>query len=566
MVDISHTEPAPDAGSSCPQPATSEPAAEGTGIRIRPPAAAGRRPRFIPVLVFALITVAFYLLCLANSDTATWDADTSAVFLQGWDLVHGHLLLHGWWSSDVNFYTFDAPIYGLCGVLFGMGNQALHIAGALIYTFVFLVCCWAVKGGAQGAKLWLRIALVAFLMTSMLYDGALRGTLLQIPDHTGTSVFILSAFVLYDRHAERRWAPWAMFALLTLGQLGDATIRYVAVPTLIVVWLLELLAVRRLWTPRGRLMLAAVASVVASVGLRHIERSLGAYYLNKPTTSIAPISQWGRHISDTYVSLFSLFGVPVSGFLHESAARLEMTIMGGIALLAGAAAVITVLLRWGKRSPLDRLIVVGGVIYLSDYCFSTIAVPRGANGYELVGLVPLFSVLGSRVLTDLRWPRFGLSIRRQVGAAVALTAVAALAAAGCLLSGSELNQSREQDPAETAALWLKAHGYRNGLAGYWDATPMTVYSGDAVKVRAIIPETGTFLPRPWGSKSTWYEPSNVDANFVVAGGLRGGISPATAEAAFGAPARTYRVGLYTILVYDYNLLDRQSKVYLGPGA
>jgi hypothetical protein len=566
MVDISHMEPAPDAGSSPPESAAGELATEPTRIRITPPAAARRRPRLVPILILALVTVAFYLLCLANSDTTPWDADTSAVFLQGWDLVHGHLLLHGWWSSDVNFYTFDAPIYGICGLIFGMGNQALHVAGAVIYTLVFLVACWAAKGTAQGAKLWLRLALVAFLMTAMLYEGALRGTLLLIPDHTGTSVFLLAAFVLYDRHAERRWAPWAMLALLTLGQLGDATVRYMAIPTLLVVWLLELPSVRRLRTPRGWLALAAVGSVVLSMGLRDIEKALGAYHLNAPAASVAPVSEWNWHISGTYDSLLSLFGVPSVGFLHESTARFEITVVGGIALIAGAAAVITVLLQWTKKPALDRLIVVGSAVYLCAYCFSTMAIRGGGGGYEFVGIVPLFAVLGSRNLTDLRWPRFGLGVRARFGAAVALTVVAGVAAAACLISGSELNLPRTQDPAETTALWLKAHGFKNGLAGYWDATPMTVYSGDTVKVRAILTENGAFLPNTWGSKSTWYEASKVDANFVVTGGERGGLTEAAAEASFGTPAQSYQFDNYTILVYDYNLLDRQLKVHLPSGA
>ena len=61
------------------------------------------------------------------------------------------------------------------------------------------------QGGA-GAKLWLRISLMALLMTGMLFYGALRRIRL-FPDHSGSSVFILVAFVLDDRHADRRWAP-----------------------------------------------------------------------------------------------------------------------------------------------------------------------------------------------------------------------------------------------------------------------------------------------------------------------------------------------------------------------
>jgi len=95
---------------------------------------------------------------------------------------------------------------------------------------------------------------------------------------------------------------------------------------------------------------------------------------------------------------------------------------------------------------------------------------------------------------------------------------------------------------------------------------MTVYSADTVKVRAIVPFNGWFQPDAWGAKEQWYQASNVDANFVVAGGPRDQLSVATAESTFGSPAQTYQVDSYTILVYDYNLLTRKHAVHLPAGA
>jgi hypothetical protein len=527
-----------------------------------------RARRFAPALAFGLVVLAFYLLCLAAADTQPWDADTSAVFLQGWDLVHGHVLLHGWWSSDVNFYSFEAPIYGLCGVVLGMGNAALHVAGALIYTIVFVVGCWAVKGGARGAKLWLRIAILAFCMTGMLYEGALRATVLLIPDHMGTAVFLLATFVLYDRHAGRRWAPWALAVLLSLGQLDDATVRYVAVPVIALVWLLDLPFVRRLRTPQTWLVVAAIASVAASMGLRAIERSMGAYYLDSPQTRIASPSAWPSHLNSTYESLFSLFGVPAFGsdFPGNNAHRILITVFGGLALLCGICAVITVLVRWTKSPVLDRLVVTGFLVYMAIYCLSSMVTPGGGSGYEVTGVIPMLAVLSARNLSGLRLPKRAPNPRRRLIGTVAWTAVAAVAAAGCLISGSELYQPRGQDPAETTALWLEAHGLKEGLAGYWDAAPMTVYTGDAVQVRAIYAQSGAFLPNAWGTKRQWYDASTIDANFVVTGGWRNQLTTTAAEGAFGKPAKTYQVGTYTVLVYDYNLLTRQVAPVLTGGA
>ena len=40
--------------------------------------------------------------------------------------------------------------------------------------------------------------------------------------------------------------------------------------------------------------------------------------------------------------------------------------------------------------------------------------------------------------------------------------------------------------AASVAAWLKAHGLTYGIAGYWDASAVTVQSSDQVQVRAVV--------------------------------------------------------------------------------
>ena len=40
--------------------------------------------------------------------------------LQGWEMVHGNLLLRGWYLSDVSFYTFEVPVDGLVAAVDGL--------------------------------------------------------------------------------------------------------------------------------------------------------------------------------------------------------------------------------------------------------------------------------------------------------------------------------------------------------------------------------------------------------------------------------------------------------------
>jgi hypothetical protein len=518
------------------------------------------RTRLLPVGAMVLVAVAFFALSLAQSVTEPWNSDTASVALQGWDMVHGHLLLHGWLSSDVNFYTFDAPIYGLCALVLGLSGTSLHVAGALIYTLVFLSACWLAKGRSHGAGFGLRVALVALFMTAVLFEGGLLATIMLVPDHNGTVVFILVAYVFYSRYPERRWTPWAMFALLTLGQLGDLSVRYVLVPALVFVWAADRLLTRRLRTGELWLVLAAVVSVPVSYELRAVMRDMGAYYLTKPGTNIAPVAQWGWHFSGLWRSLASLFGVQLAGFPGNTAARAAITFAGGFALVCGLLSLLRVLIRWTRVDVEDRLLAVTILVYLAAYQFSTVAAPGAGGGYEFVGVVAMFAVLSARAASSLRPLR--LPSFQRAG-----TAVAALAAIGCLLSGTALFQATRHDPVQPVAAWLEEHHLTYGLAGYWNASPVTVYTGGSVEVRPIQLRTDDFIPRLWGADKQWYEASARDARFVITEqDPRGEMTAAQAERLFGAPAAVYRVNGFSILVYSYNLLTKGSIPPLAPGA
>ena len=49
--------------------------------------------------------------------------------LQAWDMLHGNVLLHGWWLGDVSFYTTELPQYALLELAFGLHSSVVHVAG-----------------------------------------------------------------------------------------------------------------------------------------------------------------------------------------------------------------------------------------------------------------------------------------------------------------------------------------------------------------------------------------------------------------------------------------------------
>ena len=72
--------------------------------------------------------------------------------------------------------------------------------------------------------------------------------LLAAPDHIGASVFLLGSFLIIERAPARRFTPPLLAVILCAGQLGDATVLYVAVPAILLVSAYRILAVRRIRT------------------------------------------------------------------------------------------------------------------------------------------------------------------------------------------------------------------------------------------------------------------------------------------------------------------------------
>jgi hypothetical protein len=104
--------------------------------------------------------------------------------------------------------------------------------------------------------------------------------------------------------------------------------------------------------------------------------------------------------------------------------------------------------------------------------------------------------------------------------------------------------------------WLVSHHLRSGIAGYWQASAVTVNSRGKVSVVPVLPATGAIYR--WEAEAAWYDPRLRSASFVVtvAGPSGTGIGPQARQArvVFGPPARVYRVRAWVIQVWNRDLL------------
>ncbi|MGD0937964.1 MAG: hypothetical protein ABR922_25765, partial [Streptosporangiaceae bacterium] len=92
------------------------------------------------------------------------NSDGANIVLMAWDMLHGNLVLHNWWMSDVSFYTTELPEYVLIDAIRGLSPDVTHIAAALTYTLAVVLAALLAKGGASSREGLARVLLSGGIM------------------------------------------------------------------------------------------------------------------------------------------------------------------------------------------------------------------------------------------------------------------------------------------------------------------------------------------------------------------------------------------------------------------
>jgi hypothetical protein len=470
---------------------------------------------------------------LVNSDEAN-------NALQAWDLLHVHVLLHGWVMSDATFYTFELPLNAITEWLFGLGNLAVHVASALTYLIITVLAAALAVTGSHGPARAVRCAVVVTVLVAPLLTKSSVLLLLESPDHIGTSAFVLASVLLIDRARGRRFTAPLLCVILCAGQLSDLTVRYVAVPAVLVVCGYRVLAARSLRSGDAALVAAAAASMPLESLIRAVMRHMGSFSVAAPRARLSPTGLWPNHAAVTWLDIRILFGAilaPDTRLAGLGAA------FGLVCLLAAMFGVGWVAWRWRTASRAEQLLCVAIIFNVGAYLVSVMPTPRGSR--EVAAVLPCGAVLAARACVPAR-----ISGTLQARLAVTATALAALVPLGAAAAQPSLRPA-----TAPLATWLEAHGLTYGLAGYWDASVVTLQSGDRVQIRAVDIKSNNILVPGWETNFLWYKASRHDARFVVAD--HDGQYPAAAfERFLGRPVTTYRVANWLVLIYRTNLLWR----------
>ena len=533
-----------------------------------------RRRRWAWGAGFAAAGIALFAAYIRLSATYPVNSDGANIVLMAWDMLHGNLVLHNWWMSDVSFYTTELPEYVLIDAIRGLSPDVTHIAAALTYTLAVVLAALLAKGGASSREGLARVLLSGGIMLAPQLGAGIFALLLSV-GHIGTAVPALAVWLLLDLSPRRWYIPVIAGVMLAWAMIADSLVLVVAIAPLVIVGVsraVPLLATGRPGSgtaPRLRsawyeLSLAAAAAAAwgASWLAEKAINALGGYTLHAVPFSLVTPAHLGVHGAITGDSLLALFGANFGGLHSGVAVAFAVLHLAGLALVAWALA--RVLRRYAKAGLVDQLLTVAIIINLAIYLFSSFS-SGVLNSREIAVILPFGAALAGRSLGPV------LAQARPAPRAARLTLMLLAVLAGyvaCL--GYELAQPVPPPANARLASWLQDHHLDHGLSGYWQASVVTIDSGGKVTIRAVTDLGGGIVPYRWEAKSTWYSPGRQYANFVVLQNQRGYFNywypPSQVSATFGAPARVYQLGPYTVLVWTHNLMPALHRRAVRTGA
>jgi hypothetical protein len=526
------------------QPGTAQPGTAGAGRASAWVAWAGAvRPRWLPVMAgWAAVVVVLFFCYLRVSRTIAIESDGGADALQAWAILHGNVLLRGWHLSALSFYATDLLEYVLIELAHGLGAGVIHIGAAMTYTVLLVLAALLAKGRATGRQAAVRMLIAGGIMIAPELGSSIK-TLLESPDHVGTSALVLATWLLLDRAPRRWYVPPAITIALVCGVVSDNTVVVTGVLPLLSVCAVRIYRARIVNGASYRsvgheLTLAAAALLVlpmARAVLALISAASG-FSLSPAGLNLVPFNELLPHALDALDGLLLLFGADFTGRNLDLGSVLTMLHLAGLALAAWA--VCRGVRHFLSQVDVDlvtALLLAGLLLNLAAYLIGWRQATR-----EMVAVLPMSAVLAGRLL--------GARLDRA-----RLAPALAVVLAGYLLSlGLAAARPAAPDPSQQLGQWLAAHHLRYGLAGYWQANAVTVASQGHVAVRAVA--GSPYIGRgTWEEDKTWYDPATHSADFVIL--APGGLTKKPVLATFGPPSQIYHDGVYTVLVWNKNLLS-----------
>ena len=497
-----------------------------------------RRARWLWVAGSVVVAVVLFVAYLRLSRTYAATSDGADQALQGWDMLHGNVLLHGWTMGDVTYYTTEVPEYALIELFRGLRGDVVHIAGAITYTLLVLAAGLLARGRTTGREGLIRLAVACGIMLTPQFGNATH-LLLSQPDHLGTQLPLLLIFLMLDRAPRRWYVPVAAGVALTWVVIADrVAVLDAVIPLAVVCAARVLLAVcprparpglpprkslASQWFELSLVAASVLSFVAATLAVRLISDLHGYQVTPVESLKLADLHNLGRHVVVTLEGILNTYG---ADFFHLSQNAPFGPDLGGLPMAAGVALAVVHLVGlglavWGLFRAFrhffdpDDLVspVLATAIVINVTAYSVSIVSGGLfDAREILAVLPFGAVLAGRMVAG--------SLGRARLGRVRLTPVVTAGLAGvlaCYVAGLGYGaaQSPVADNEQAVIPWLEAHHLTSGIGTYVDANLITMDSGGRVAVREVVWWSSGDAPRSFESKASWYDPGQSSANFIL---------------------------------------------------
>ncbi len=502
--------------------------------------------------VLAASAALIFCACLLQSRTQPVNSDGASIALQAWAMLHGNPLLHGWTLSDVSFYTTELPQYMLLELAFGLSPEVIHIAAAMTYTLLVVLAALLARGHAQGREAVVRMVVAAGIMIVPAL-GTASNVLLLSPDHTGTTVPLLLAWLVIDRARPRWFVPVIVGTLLALTQVADQVALAAGAAPLALVCAVRCgqRVVRRrqrlasAWYELALAAAAVISAVAARLALRVIARG-GGFVLHSAHSGLAQPGQIPGHAWLAAKGVALLFGADFSGQPGGAYAAVAAVHLAGLALVVWA---VCVAVRRLAAEPdlVPPILVTAIALLLGVYVFTRLS-RVFLDVRDISAVLPMGAALAGRMLAGPLLA--GRPVIRRL-----LPVLLAAAVGYAAVLGYNVTRPPAVAGAQQLAAWLAARHLRYGLGAYWQASSVTLASAERIAVRPVRVSGGREKGYLWEAERSWYNPRDHYASYLIYGPRESGyVTMPSVLATFGRPARTYHVGPDTVLAWNENLL------------
>src|SRR5215470_13214630 len=342
----------------------------------------------------------------------------------------------------------------------GLSQDVVHVAAAVTYTLAILLAAFLAKGDATGRQALLRVTVAAGIMLApQLASGV--NILVSSPDHIGSSVPVMLAWLILD-HARPHWyIPLATGALLGWAEVADMLVLYIGVIPLAVVCAIRVgqaVAIDRkaLASQWHDMALGAAALLGAAAGVLalHVLHARGGFYMPAPAAQIAHGGTLVRNLGIAGEGLLLLGGADFLGLRPTAASAFTLLHLVGVSLAAwGTWLAARRFLR--DRDLVDQLLVMGVAINLAVYVLSTKA-DVVTQTREIAAVLPFSAAVAGRLLAG----------RLKAARLAPLLLVVLLGYLAGLARGLSQPAAGAQNQQLTS--WLVARHLDSGLSGYWE--------------------------------------------------------------------------------------------------